>query len=389
MLQAPEILLSENRPSALPVRGAFQTFSGARLEALSKEWRLMIREGEYAEPFYQPEWIRAYAHAFHDSEELSAITVYRGGSLLSILPLAHRPTFFGLLPAHALCGISGLHSCRTDLIHAPNEGEVAARETWKVLRDHLTWTAIELLDVPRTGAFHRVLDLARQDGFLVGRWDTRRMPYLPISSDVNKPFSNSPTTHKVFRSRLDKKLRKLKQSGEVALNRITEGDRSHVERFFQIESAGWKGRRGSAIACSKKTLDFYQAVTQAGSMRHYLRLYSLDVNNTTIAMYLGFAMNGTVFMPKIAYDESFAVYSPGQLLTKLVIEDLTREGASSLEFLGPRAPWKNTWTDSCINHSNCYIFRPSSKGRLLHLITMRGAASLRPLKKKIFGDPQA
>lgn len=389
MLQATEILHTDTRHLLSSLRTSFQTFRGAKLEALSKEWRSMVAGGPFAEPFYQPEWFCAYAQAFRESDELSGITTYRGGSLIGILPLAYKPTFFGSIPAHALCGISGLHSCRTDLIHAPNERDAVARETWKILRDQLAWTAIEVLDVPNSGAFQKVLELAEQDGFLTGRWETRKMPYLSIPTGITPPHSACPQTHKVVRSRLDKKLRRLHREGRVEFKRITTGDRSHVEQFLTIESSGWKGRRGTAIASSIDTHDFYEATTQAAFMRNYLRIYALEVNGKPISMYLGFVMNNKVFMPKIAYDERFAVYSPGQLLTKLVIEDLSREGISTLEFLGPRAPWKNAWTETYTCHTNCYIFSPTLRGKLLHLLTMRGAAALRPLKRKLCGDPQA
>ena len=324
MLQTPHTTLSAQLTIESPITGSFGIFRGARLEVLSKQWRAIALEDRYAQPFYQPEWVRAYAHAFLDQDEIPAITTSCGDSLLGILPLSHRKTFFGKIPAHSLVGVSGMHSCRFDLIHAPNQRETVARETWRVLRDHLKWTTVEMLDVPRDGAFHRVLELARQDGFLIGHWSTRKMPILEIPPLPASPFSNCPPTHKVSRTRLEKKLRKLKEQGTVSLGRIAQAGRTEVEQFIRLESAGWKGREGSAIYNSPRTLDFYNATTQAASLRKYLRLYSLELNGEPIAMYLGFLMNNTVFMPKIAYDERYSVYSPGQILTKLVIEDLAR-----------------------------------------------------------------
>jgi CelD/BcsL family acetyltransferase involved in cellulose biosynthesis len=129
-------------------------------------------------------------------------------------------------------------------------------------------------------------------------------------------------------------------------------------------------------------------ITDHLKQRQSLRYYVLNVDGRTIAMHLGILMNGTYYSPKVAYDESYAAFSPGQLLNQFVIKDLTLNGVHTFDFLGPRALWKCVWASEVREHSTCYIFRPSFKGRVLHALTMRGAASMRRLRNRIKGDPQ-
>jgi CelD/BcsL family acetyltransferase involved in cellulose biosynthesis len=161
-----------------------------------------------------------------------------------------------------------------------------------------------------------------------------------------------------------------------------------LERFVALESSGWKKAQGGAIALHRSTERFYADVAEYLHHSRALRFYSMRVGDKTIAMQMGYAMNGVYYSPKVAYDERYAAFSPGHLLTRFIIEDLSRNGIHTFDFLGPRALWKCVWAPHVREHSNCYVFRPSFKGRLLHSLTMRGAAYVRRIRHRLRGDPQ-
>lgn len=382
----------KDSPTTYPansISSRFEMYSGPRLAALVHEWRAITSSHYYAEPFYQPEWFQAYATSFLGASSLSAITTCRGKSLIGVLPVTYTRNFLGRIPAHTLRSLSGIHSSRFDLIHSQHDRDLVAEHTWHVMRDKLQWDVVEALDVPDDGAFHRIMRLAVDDGFTVGLWPTRKMPIMHISHHAPTTFALCPNGSKVYRTRLDSKYRRLKKRGDLRLRAITSQEHDTIQSFFSLEADGWKGRSGSAISRSPHTTNFYQQIAQEASSRGYLRSYSLELNGKPISMHFGLFMNNSYFAPKIAYDESFATHSPGQLLVKLVIEDLSKNGASRYEFLGPRAPWKKVWTRDIRHHYTCYIFRPSRKGRALHSLGFKGAALLRSLKHRAWGDPQA
>ena len=391
MSTSSTLLLKESSipPQHDSVSSHFEIYSGARLNALADEWRTIARGGLYGEPFYQPEWFQAYGTSFLDTQSLAAITTRRQGALIGIIPLTHSRRVLGKVPARTLRSLSGIHSSRFDLIHAPHERDVVAHHSWRVMRDQMEWDAVEILDVPDHGSFHAIMQLAKEDGFLVGLWPTRNMPIMQISDHAPTTFALCPASSRVYRTRLDSKHRRLKKNGDLKLKAITTHDHRAIESFFSLEARGWKGRSGSAIARCRRTKTFYEQVAHAASTRGYLRAYTLELNDAPISMHFGLFMNNSYYAPKIAYDETFSTYSPGQLLVKLAIEDLSTHGASRYEFLGPRAPWKRIWTNDCRVHHTCYIFRPSTKGRLLYSAAFRSALQLRALKHLIWGDPQA
>jgi CelD/BcsL family acetyltransferase involved in cellulose biosynthesis len=249
------------------------------------------------------------------------------------------------------------------------------------------WDAIEARDVPTRGNFEALMRQAQADGFPTLMWPTRRMPYLPLPQDGEDPFKNCPERFKGTRTRLKTKERKLRQEAALDFTLSKKADPKILSQFFELERAGWKGKNGSAIALSGPLVSFYTTIAKIAEKQGSLRLYSLNLGGNPIAMHFGLQMNGTYYIPKVAYDERFKKFSPGLILAKYVIEALTRERVTCFDFLGPRMEWKCVWTPYVRDHSNCYIFNRTIKGRALKAALQIGG-HLRNLKYRIKGDPQ-
>ncbi len=367
----------------------FATIPLDKLASLAEEWRtLACSSPSCAEPFFQPEWFIAFGRAFESGRLVHVVTGHRNQQLTAIAPFVSCSSFLARIPARTLRSLSGIHSCRFDLIHGGEQPAQIADALWSSLRERSEWDVIEALDVPADGAFMHLLAHAARDGFLTGTWSTRKSPYLPLPPRDADPFENCPSNFKSYRSRLKSKARKLHQEGTVSFDIHTTEYHDALTQFFALESSGWKGSKGSSIASNLPLVRFYSSIVEECAQRGHLRMYSLTVNSKPIAMHLGLLMDGCYYAPKVAYDESFARFSPGQLLVQHVITDLTRAGVKKYDFLGPRAVWKSVWTDHVREHHNCYVFRPTIRGRCLHTLAMRGGSLVRRLRHRIKGDPQ-
>jgi len=283
--------------------------------------------------------------------------------------------------------MSGIHSCRCDLVHAVRDRRETTLAAWHVLRADDCWEVIEALDVPSRGAFQELQYFAASDGWLTASWPTRRSPYLPLST-VDDLYRYCPSQFRGSRHRLRSKENKLEREGRLRLGVWESAEPQVLAEFFELEASGWKGRRGSAIAASPRLVAFYTAVAQAAAKLRYLRIYALLLNDAPVAMHFGLLMNGCYYIPKVAYDERYRKCSPGLLLMQHVLKDLALIGAHKFDFLGPSMEWKRMWTDRVLEHSNQYIIRPTVKGRMLHALIMKAAPVARRIKYRISGDPQ-
>jgi CelD/BcsL family acetyltransferase involved in cellulose biosynthesis len=121
-----------------------------------------------------------------------------------------------------------------------------------------------------------------------------------------------------------RQLRRLGDSGPVAFETATDPDRvmARFEEFLAVEAAGWKGRRGTALASSATTAEFGRAVVFNHARSGRARIDSLRLGDHPLAVVVSFVAGATAWTWKIAYDETYARYSPGAQLMLRVPESL-------------------------------------------------------------------
>jgi CelD/BcsL family acetyltransferase involved in cellulose biosynthesis len=391
MQTASPFLASEHHIGATTpphLHSSITHLQASELSQLTPRWKRLTNSARYAEPFYQPEWFNAFATAFAPDGEIILATAHHNSELVGIAPFLDTNRFFGRIPAHTYRSLSGIHSCRYDIMHS-SDGTSVSNALWKALRNDSSWQVIEALDVPADATWYTLMKLAQRDGFLVGIWPTRRSPYLSLPAPGDDPFKNCPASTKSYRSQLERKLRQLRREGTVSFTTETKNAHAALSEFIALELSGWKGANGSAIGSRNATRQFYDVVTDELAQQGNLRISALQVDSTVIAMQLGFVMNGIYYVPKIAYSELFGKFSPGQLLWHHVIAELPSLGVHAIDFLGPQARWKSVWTSQVRIHNTCYIFRPTLHGRLLYTLTMKLGRLARYVRHAWYGDPQA
>jgi len=127
----------------------------------------------------------------------------------------------------------------------------------------------------------------------------------------------------------------LKELGSLAFREVKSiaDVETWIEQFLYLESQGWKGMDGGALAIRPLDAEYFRDITYTGFAHDRARLLSLDLNGNPIAMKLVFTSEEGGHIFKIAYDERYAKYSPGVLLE---LEDLDSWHAGS----------KIKWVDS-------------------------------------------
>ncbi len=362
-----------------------EIFSGGveLIERLADEWRELCAEGPCDQPFFRPEWIAAYTRAFVPQKKLLLLTVRVDGRLRAVLPLVEGWELLHGLPVRKLCGAANWHSCRFDLVHG---AEVDLRATtsaiWQLLKQRRGWDLIELRNVPRGGAGERLLSIAQSDGYLTGQWELPPAPYL-AGTDVEKALDQ---TNAKFRNSLRRKRRRLEEEGEIQFKSTTKADRSELERFYQLERSGWKGRKGTAIACNTLTQQFYDEVARVAAEFGYLSLFALECGSRAVAMQFCLTYGRRCYLLKPAYDEQFSQYSPGHLITYEILRSADARGLTEYDFLPPQSEWKSRWAKAARGQSSCLIFRPGIAGRALCFWKFGVMQKARQLKRRLSGS---
>lgn len=157
------------------------------------------------------------------------------------------------------------------------------------------------------------------------------------------------------RGRLERRV--LQSAGELS---------DWTEAFLNLEAEGWKGKEGTAIACSAAHADFFRVMLRGAFERGQLMLLGLFLDGKPVAMKCNLLSGGGSFAFKIAYDEAYAAHSPGVLLEMVNLELLARAG-------------NVRWMDSCAIPDHFMINRLWQERRVIqsfYLATGRAPGDL-------------
>lgn len=87
-----------------------------------------------------------------------------------------------------------------------------------------------------------------------------------------------------------------------------------VDDLIGLEALGWKGRRGTALATDSAMANAFREALHLLAGEGSLRFWKIAFNGKPIAMMSGIVKGEQGWLGKIAYDESFARFSPGVML---------------------------------------------------------------------------
>ena len=226
------------------------------------------------------------------------------------LPVRHAETFFGDFP------ISG-----TPLLNPADPAGAAAR----LLEDVFCRSRASAVVLSHVSGHHAVssvlVDACAGIGAPIRFFNDRKRAALRCNGDHDAWFDGT------FARKRRKEFRRLKsrlaEQGELVFE-VSRPEGSALDAwitdFCKLENSGWKGRAGTAIAKSGALTAFLKDSLSQLSRAGKLVCWSLALDGKPVAMMFGVCEGATCWIVKIARDEAFDRFSPGQLL----ILDVTR-----------------------------------------------------------------
>ena len=214
---------------------------------------------------------------------------------------------------------------RLDAAHA-QEG---ARDLLLGLR-HAGAAVAEFAAVPAHGPVMRTLhDVARRENLpmsVMARW---RRAALDATQSVEQWWRADVSRKR--RKEWKRLKRKLDETGDVRFETLRRGGdlAPWLNDFLKLEQAGWKGKRGTAIACDRHQTAFVKQALACFHRQGRLRFWRLVRDDTLLATMFGFIDGATLWLGKIAHDETMGRYSPGLLLTIEATRDILADPAVS------------------------------------------------------------
>lgn len=106
--------------------------------------------------------------------------------------------------------------------------------------------------------------------------------------------------------------------------------RPWAAELLALEAAGWKGKRGTAMAADLELSASFKEACQFLGVAGKLRFWKLALDGRPIAMIYAIVEGDRAWLHKMTYNEDYAKFSPGILVALFAIERLYAEGGVRL-----------------------------------------------------------
>ena len=304
---------------------------GAKTASQQPAWETLAKNAVEPNVFYEP-WMFLPAVRTYDTEKaLNCVFVYRRNPrprqppvLCGFFPFESRRTIKGLPVASFRLWDHPYSSLCTPLVHRD-----WTRET---LHHLFEWVIDEarcgLVDLPKIhgeGPFHHaLLDVMRERRMLsfVEESHTRAL----IRRCRGPEAYGATAMHQLSRKELRRQRKRLGEQGTLETRILGPGAdvEAWIEQFLQLEASGWKGKQKTALAHSHADGAFFRSIAHKAYARGQLHMLGLFLDDMPIAMKCNFLAGDGGYTFKIAFDESYAKYSPGVQLELDNIADVHR-----------------------------------------------------------------
>jgi len=315
----------------------------AGLRELVPAWDELASSALEPNPFYESWLLLPALEYLGDGAEVA--TVWNGERLQAVVPLSREARLKGL-PVRTLSAWRHRHCLLCTPLVRSGKG---AADAIGILLDWISdgprgADALQFSHIPAGGAFHAALAEAMAERGLAAvatGWHTRAVLRRAASADAYMEAALSRDTRRNC-ARYDKQLR---ERGTVAWRSLAAGEPAGpwIEEFLALESSGWKGRAGSALASCQANARFAREAMDAAAARGRLLISGIDFDGRPIARLATFVAGSGSFAFKTAYDEAFKRYAPGILAEVHNIRDF--HAGNRLEWMDSYTAAGNTVTD--------------------------------------------
>lgn len=275
----------------------------AELGSIVPAWEKLARAALEPNPFYESWMLLPALREFSAGQDVRVALVWQGDELSGLFPFQRSARYKGL-PASALTSWVHAHC----LLCTPLVRADSARACLEALFDWCDASFIEFRYLPAGEPFHRALGEA-----LAARG---------VKATINRAWSrgllrkNGATISGQLRRQFAKKERRLAERGRFEHVTLQPQDdvQRWIEDFMRLEAAGWKGREGSAMACTEANRRYATEIFSAAFRRGRLLMCGLDFEGRAIGRRSSFLAGNGAYAFKTAYDEALAEFSPGVML---------------------------------------------------------------------------
>jgi CelD/BcsL family acetyltransferase involved in cellulose biosynthesis len=325
-------------------------------------WRTLATHRRLSGPFVDPHWVLSWTEAFAPNEPM-LMGAWDGRRLVGLAALQRVFESWGGRRIGVLQSRTNAESYRFAFLSW--QGRIDIQEQlWRALCRSGGCDVVRIEHIPDDSpTLTAARTVARELGWRCYVQPTFSTPWCSLSPE--RPWDHGLTRQ--FKRNLRRSERRLSELGDVRFEVVTgTGLKDALEVFYRLEASGWKGRRGTAVVQRPQVKQFYDRLVNGASEDVWIPI--LSVSGDPVAAYVLRILGNSIFALKTGYDEAYAKYSPGLLLTSRVIRYGLERGMEMLDFMAGTVRWKVEWTREHLPHYTVLLFAPTRAGRYAYWV---------------------
>jgi len=307
--------------SALPL------ITSEAFETLEAEWAALHARAPGATPFLHPAWHAVWLRHFGGEASPVFLSIRRDDELIGVAALDMDRKMARELGDHNVRDYAGP-------LALPGEEAAVAAGILEWLREDLTPAATLWglpTDVPMTAAIEQAAAL----GWAVERSREAVCPGVDLDGDFEAYIAG---LSKKDRHELRRKMRNSKRPGQRGSRARHAGGRAaKLDRFFELMRIS-RGDKDEFLTPAMEA--FFRDLAATFSALGMLRLSTLTLDGTEIAMTLAFEDKETVYLYNSGYDPAFANLAAGLVSKAWAIRDACERGKRRFDFLRGEEEYK-------------------------------------------------
>ena len=337
----------------------------AQLDALEMDWSELLDEIPGLPIFLTWEWIRTWWVYFGQGRQMWLLTARdEQGRLLGIAPFMSEKYHKGLMKLDTITFIGTGRVCPTHLNILARASD--KKELYRAFLDFLflhsdQWDVLRIQSVAPDSIEHNLLKTA--GGHIRIGAETPSL-YIPLAVNWDAYLN---TTSQRFRRNLKTASSKLEGDypGKVNFACVTNPQKlnSVMEKLEELIRDRCHTKKLPTDWDDLTFANFHRTIASLALNRGWLRLYTLTVDDHTVALVYNFCFKDCFYGYNMGYDNDWSKYNPGRLIVAYSIQMAIQEAAVEFDMGRGDADHKFSWTNH-VRTEDEILFSSNWKGSL-------------------------
>jgi CelD/BcsL family acetyltransferase involved in cellulose biosynthesis len=303
-------------------------------EALAAEWDPLVRAMPRPSPFLLHGWLAEWWRHFGTNERCAVHVVRRDGRLVAALPVAVARR----AGARVARFMGGPEAVLPDLLVGAGADEHVAA----LLIGRLD----ESCDVAELHGLPPGSRIAAALGTRMSAIERIEAPVLDLAAGWEAVYRSKTNSKK--RNLHKRRRRQLGELGDLTTEVAREPEElaAALEDAFRLHALRWEGRPDGSGFATETGRRFQRAALRRLCEIDVPRIATTKLDGRAIAFHYWFALEGRMYVHRLAFDPALARFSPGLVNTLDAIAAAAGEGLTRVEFLGGGERYKLELADA-------------------------------------------